>query len=136
MLSLLWVGKIPAHATVANFFFILSFLLGATVYRKGDESFLFSFANRDKLAPFKSAIKSNSNAIYNNNGYGPTFGSGHDFYIANNANGGTASYTQFGSSYKPPTGYQYNTFRTKALLAGSYNFSPTNVEVYFFVNSE
>ena len=117
--------------------FIFSFPSGGNTYKKGDGSFIFSFVNRDHLAPFKSIIYKNSNnAIYTNNAYGPTFGNGHDLYIANNAYAVTASYTMFGATYKPPTGYSYNTARTKALLAGSYNFSPTNVEVYFFVNSE
>ena len=74
--------------------------------------------------------------MYNNVGYGPTFGGGHDLYIANNANAGTASYTNFGHTYKPPTGYSYNTVKTKNLLAGTYNFTPSDVEVYYFVSSE
>ena len=102
-----------------------------------DGSFVFSFANRDHLAPFKSTIYQNAgHAIYTNNGYGPTFGGGHDIYVANNANAGTASYTNLGYTYKPPSGYSYNTPKTKGLLAGIYNYTPNDVEVYVFVSSE
>ena len=104
---------------------------------KADESFIFSFANRDELAPFKSPVyKNNANAMYSKSTYGPTFGGGHDFYIADKANAGTASYTNFGHTYRLPNGYVYTTARAKILLAGSYNFTPTDVEVYYFVNDE
>lgn len=45
-------------------------------------------------------------ATYNNSGYGPTFGGGHDLYIANASDVTNTSYTNFGHSYetgtKPP----------------------------------
>ena len=64
----------------------LLFLLGSARYIKADASFIFSFSNRDGLGPFKSLVyQNNANAMYTNNGYGPTFGGGHDIYIANNA---------------------------------------------------
>ena len=118
--------------------FSFSIFSDSTRYIAADGSFVFSFANRDHLAPFKSTIYQNAvNAIYTNNGYGPTFGGGHDIYVANNANAGTVSYTNLGYTYKPPTaGYSYNTPKTKALLAGIYNYTPNEVEVYVFVNSE
>ena len=43
-------------------------------------------------------------AIYRYSGYGPTFGGGHDIYIANNANSNTKSHTYFGDSYSVPSG--------------------------------
>ena len=109
------------------------FLIGSTRYIRSDGSFLFSFANRDDLAPFKMPVYQNQgNALYTNNGYGPTFGGGHDLYIANNAYPGSASYSRLGHTYKPPPGYSYNTAKTKNLLAGTFNFTPTDVEVYYF----
>ena len=47
-----------------------------------------------------------------------------------------ASYTNFGYTYKLPNGCTYNTPETNAVLAGIYNYAPTGVEVYIFVNSE
>ena len=125
------------YLTIADNFYPAIFLLGSARYIKADTSFVFSFSNRDDLAPFKSLVyQNNANAIYTNNGYGPTFGGGHDIHIANNANGGTSSYTNFGHTYKPPSDYKYTTNAAKQLLAGSYNFTPSDVEVYYFANSK
>jgi hypothetical protein len=65
-------------------------------------------------------------AIYCNPSYGPSFGSGHDLHISNNANGNQGSYSNFGRSYQPPPG----TAQANYLLAGSYNFTPTEIEVF------
>ena len=119
-----------------NFYPAIFLLLGSARYIKSDTSFLFSFSNRDGLGPFKSPVYQNSaNAMYTNNGYGPTFGA-HDIYIANNANGGIASYSNFGYTYKPPSDYKYGTQKAKQLLAGTYNFTPSDVEVYYFDNGK
>ena len=109
------------------------FSLGGDRYIKCDECFLFSFANKDHLAPFKMPVYQNQgNALYTNSGYGPTFGSGYDLYIANEANAGKSSYTVMGSVYKPPPGYSSNTVKANNLLAGTTHFTPTDVEVYYF----
>lgn len=93
---------------------------------------MFSLRNRDNLKPFKSPVYRNShNAIYQNPGYGPTFGGGHDLYIRDNAHSSSGSYSNFGHTYQPPSGYAYNTAKVKALLAGNYNFLPTEVEVFY-----
>ena len=69
-------------------------------------------------------------AIYRYSGYGPTFGGGHDIKIANNANSNTNSYTNFGSgsnTYPVPSGVQ----NRRTILAGSYKFTPDEVEVFY-----
>ena len=58
--------------------------------------------------------------------YGPTFGGGHDVHISDNANGNQGSYSRFGNSYQPPPG----TAQATSLLAGSFNFTPTEIEVF------
>ena len=72
-------------------------------------------------------VTSPSYAIYKNSGYGPTFGNGWDIYIANNANSNTNSYANFGSYYSVPSGVQDR----KTILAGSYKFTPDEVEVFY-----
>jgi len=69
-------------------------------------------------------------AIYRFWGYGPTFGGGHDIYIANNANSNTNSHSDFGeySIYSVPSGVQDH----HTILAGSRNFTPDEVEVFYF----
>ena len=76
-------------------------------------------------------VKDGSKAIYGNNGYGPTFGNGHDIYIANNAGSNTNSYANPGYSYVQLLGYRHGQTKTKNLLAGSYNFQPDEVEVFY-----
>ena len=95
-------------------------------------AFLFSLKNKDNLKPFKAAVYRDSYvAFYHKSGYGPTFGSGHDIRISNNANSNTDSRTYFGSTYQPPPGYTCNAANTKVLLAGTYTFTPSEVEVFY-----
>jgi len=65
---------------------------------------------------------------YSRYSYGPTFGGGHDFYIASFHSG---SYSNLGYSYKPPTGHSYGTSFTQSFLAGGYSFLPDEVEVFY-----
>ena len=68
-----------------------------------------------------------SRAIYRWPSYGPTFGGGHNIYIANNANSNTKSYANFGYSYSAPSGVQDK----KTILAGTFKFTPDEVEVFY-----
>jgi hypothetical protein len=89
--------------------------------------------NKDNLPPFKSPVyRYNVYALYTYAGYGPTFGGGHDIHISNNANANTGSYTNFGYTYRQPSGYTYNTYKVKNLLAGTYKFTPNEVETFYF----
>ena len=90
-------------------------------------SFIFSLRNKEGLGPFKSMVTIPSHAIRQRSNYGPTFGSGHDIYIANNANSNTYSYTNFGYSYPVPSGVQDK----RTILAGSYQIPPDEVEVFY-----
>ena len=110
-------------------------VLGSSgTYRSSSSNYLFSLRNKYNLSPFRSAVyRYSGNAIYTSPGYGPTFGGGHDLYIVNNADKKTASYSNFGYTYRPPSGYGYANSNTRALLAGSYYFTPTEVEVYYYV---
>lgn len=106
---------------------------GSSRYIRSTNSFLFSFRNKYNLRPFKAPVyRNHNNAIYTNPGYGPTFGGGHDLYIRSDGNTKTGSYTNFGHTYRPPSGYGYGTSNTKALLAGNYNFQPSEIEVFYY----
>lgn len=99
-------------------------------YTDSTESFIFSFKNHYGLEPFKLHVKDSDNAIYGNSGYGPTFGGGHDIYIANSAGSNTNSYSNLGHTYVQLAGYKYQASDTRSVLAGSYNFQPHEVEVF------
>ena len=70
-----------------------------------------------------------SYAIYRAPGYGPTFGTGWDIYIADIANSNTNSYADFGqhNDYSVPSGVQ-DLF---TLLAGTNYFTADEWEVFY-----
>ena len=108
---------------------IMSFyILGNNGWKRSNVSFLFSLQNNENIAPFIANLKRGKEgfAICCHPSYGPTFGSGYDIYIADNANYNQQSYSNFGNSYQSSSGVRdYRTF-----LAGSYNFTPTEIEVF------
>ena len=89
-------------------------------------SFLFSLTNKTKHVLFANPIY----AIYNNPGYGPTYGGGHDVYISNDCNINTSSYSNFGYCYKSIDSAPYGGLPAQSYMAGSYNFKVAEYEVY------
>ena len=96
-------------------------------YGSTSNSFIFSLLDKERLAPFKSMVTNTSFAIYREPDYGPTFGVGHDIYIADNANQNANSYANFGTSYSLPNGIT----DSSTILAGTRYFSPDEVEVFY-----
>jgi hypothetical protein len=96
-------------------------------------SFLFSLRNKDNHAPFISNMKEGQgqqNAIYCHSSYGPSFGGGHDLHICNNPQVNQQSYSNFGNTYQPPTGYVCCSEHANNLLASQYKFLATEIEVF------
>nr|XP_058970725.1 uncharacterized protein LOC131797121 [Pocillopora verrucosa]XP_058970726.1 uncharacterized protein LOC131797121 [Pocillopora verrucosa]XP_058970727.1 uncharacterized protein LOC131797121 [Pocillopora verrucosa] len=91
------------------------------------KAFIFSLRNKEGLAPFKSLVTTPKYAIYRSSSNGLTFGRGHDIVIRDNANSNTNSYTFFGDSYSIPSGIKDQ----KTILAGTYSFTPDEVEVFY-----
>ena len=83
--------------------------------------------NREQLGPFMSMVKTPKYAIYKDSFFGPTFGRGYDIQIENRADSHSYSYTEFGNAYEVPSGV----LDRRTVLAGSYNFSPDAVEVFY-----
>ena len=96
-------------------------------YSSTSNAFIFSLRNKDGLGPFKSMVTKSHYAIYGHSSYGPIFGGGYDIYIDKIANSNTNSYTNFGHSYSVPSGVQ----DSSKILAGSYRFTPDEVEVFY-----
>lgn len=96
------------------------------------EAFLFSFVNEPGWAPVKLnqsgyyAYAGPQYAIYSCSNYGPTFGAGHDIYIANNAAYSSSSRSNL-YTFRPLSGYGSTSF-----LAGSYYFTPDEIETFFY----
>ena len=105
-------------------------------YHYDSNAFLFSLVNRPGWAPVKlpqtgrySYYRSHSS--YRCSSYGPTFGGGHDLYIASQAASTRNSYTNLGYTYSPPSGYGYTNSFTRSFLGGSYTFTPNEVETFY-----
>ena len=64
-------------------------------------------------------------AIYRWSGFGPWFG--NDIYIADYANSNSRSYARLGWYYPAPTAVQ----NPDTILAGTFRFSPDEVEVFY-----
>ena len=116
--------------------FSFSFLIFSTgsscQYRYDSQAFLFSLVNKPGLAPVKlPAYRYYGNALYDCSSYGPTFGGGHDMHIAGYASSNTNSYTYLGYTYSLPSGYSYRSTSTKTFLAGTYTFTPDEVETFY-----
>ena len=98
------------------------------------EAFLFSLVNEPGWAPVKLSQTGSPQhynpwlAIYSCSYYGPTFGAGHDIYIASNAAYSSNSYSYL-SMFFPQSGHGYD---RSTFLAGSQYFTPDEIETFFF----
>ena len=108
------------------------FLSGLAEVKNSEQSFLFSLRNKDNLSPFKCPIydHKHEDAILCGRRYGAAFGYLGDLRISDEASTNQRSFSNLGGTYQQPPGYQYGTPQTKALLAGSENFTPTEIEVF------
>ncbi len=94
-------------------------------------AFLFSLRRNGTSNNQKLPIIRAEYAIYGGPGYGPTFGGGHDIYIADRSDTQVGSYSNLDHSYQCPTGYSYGKENIKCFLAGTYNgWLTTEIEVY------
>ncbi len=91
------------------------------------DAFVFSLSQQTKhsLKP-----GGEGNAIHYGSGYVFSFGSGHDFCLADNCNNNTSSYCKLGCSYLLPEGLTYNTDPSKNYLAGEHKFKVQEIEAF------
>ena len=114
------------------FYLIISFSGSIFEHKSSSHSYLFSLRNKENLKPFKCPIydQRNEKAVWCYSLCGAIFGGGPDLHISSNANTNLLSFTNLGGTYCPPRGYKPDTPQTRALLAGSYKFTPTEIEVF------
>ena len=89
------------------------------------KAFIFSISNKEELDPFVSEVRRPDGAISRWSGSGPVFG--WDIGIANNANSNSVSYAGLGGCYPAPAAVQ----DPGTILAGTFHFSPDEVEVFY-----
>ena len=104
-------------------------------YRYDSQAFLFSLVNKPGWAPVKlpqtGTLSYYSYSIYGCSDRGPSFGWGHDIYIADYASSSSSSCTTLGYTYSAPSGYSYGNTFTETFLAGTYCFTPDEVETFY-----
>ena len=105
------------------------FILGSCAYSPASKAFLFSLNNIKEYNPVKlTQYRNQQHAMYTCSSYGPTFGSGHDIFIRDDAINNQLSYTECGGTYSSPKGYSAGNC---GFFTGSYNFTPSDIEVFF-----
>ena len=105
------------------------------------KAFLFSLVNKPGWAPVKlpqtgKYSSSRAHSIYCGSNYGPTFGNGFDIYISSYASTNSNSYSNLGYTYSPPSGYSYGSTFARTFLAGTYKFTPDEVETLYETNTK
>jgi len=103
-------------------------------YQNAPQNFLFLIkAQKGVKLKLPCQMKANSNGSsygsYDYYIYGPTWGGGHDLCIYGDCNSNNSSYSNLGHTFTPPDGFTYGG-NAKDLLAGSYNFTVKEYEVY------
>ena len=116
----------------------VSFLLasGSGRYHYDSKAFLFSLENKPGWAPvkFSQSGQYSSHKTYSilfRSSYGPTFGGGCDIAIKNFASSNSHSYSDLGHTYSPPRGHSYTSTFARTFLAGTYSFTPDEVETFY-----
>ena len=104
-------------------------------YHYDSQAFLFSLVNKPGWAPVKLPQTGTYSyyrySIYDCSSYGPAFGGGFDIYIDNYASSSSSSYTDLGTTYSTPSGYSRGSTFTYTFLAGTYRFTPDEVETFY-----
>jgi hypothetical protein len=101
-------------------------------WKSDSKAFVFSLINT-KNKPVKiraeTNAKTHNDAIYCSADYGPTFGRGHDIYVASKSNRNANSYSYLSYTYRHEK-YAQGSKEARTLLAGSLNFKINEIEVY------
>ena len=106
-------------------FFMFCLLESSGGYAETPNAFIFSLNNFETLAPFVMKPKRTRNAIYRHSYYGPKFGD--DLVISHQG-----SKAVLGTHYSAVSPAVQN---QRTVLAGTENFSPDEVEVFYLDQS-
>ena len=125
------------NVAISTYFFFFSFSANSYYgsYQYDSKAFLFSLVNKPGWAPVKlpqtGKYASYFRSIGSENYYGPIFGAGSDIFISSYASSNSLSYSDLGFTYSPPSGYSYGSTFAQTFLAGTYKFTPDEVEAFY-----
>ena len=127
-----------ALITLASMF-NFSLIVSSGRWQYDSKAFLFSLVNKPGWAPVKlpqtGKYSSYRYSIFSSSSYGPTFtGGGGDIYISNYASSNSNSLSNLGYTYSPPSGYSQGSTFAQTFLAGTYKFTPDEVETFYETN--
>ena len=119
--------------------FLFFLIESGNKYQYDSKAFLFSLVNKPGWAPLKlpqtgTYSYHRAYSVRFRSSYGPTFGGGRDIYISNSASSNRNSYTNLGNTYSPPSGHSYGSTFAQTFLAGTYSFTPDEVETFYESN--
>ena len=118
--------------------FLLSLIDSGSKFQYDSKAFLFTLVNKPGWAPVKlpqtGTHSSYPYSILFESSHGPTFGGGYDICISNSASSNSNSYSNLGWTYSPPSGYNYGSSFARTFLAGTYKFTPDEVETFYESN--
>ncbi|CAH3166289.1 unnamed protein product, partial [Porites lobata] len=105
-------------------------------YWYDSNAFLFSLVNKPGWASVRlpqtgKYSSRRQHSIEDIPSYGPAFGGGHDMYISDFASSNRNSYSNLGYTYSPPSGYTYSSTFARTFLAGTYQFTPGEIETFY-----
>ena len=96
-------------------------------YIHDKDAFIFSLTNIESCS-FK-ILASGVHSIYGKLANGPTFGAGHNLFIASDSNKNEESYSNLGHTYLS-SNYQAGSTKALTILGGSYYFQTIEIEVF------
>ena len=118
--------------------FLFFLIDSSNKYQYDSKAFLFSLVNKPGWAPVKlpqtGRYSSRAESLLFYSSHGPTFGGGFDICISNSASSNSNSYSNLGYTYSPPSGYSYGSTFAQTFLAGTYKFTPDEVETFYESN--
>ena len=127
------IRKISQMALLFHLYFVVG---SGSRYWYDSNAFLFSFVNKPGWAPVRlpqtgKYSSSRKHSIEDTRSNGPTFGGGHDIKISDFVSSNRNSFSNLGYSYSPPRGYTYSSTFARTFLAGTYVFTPGEIETFY-----
>ena len=115
--------------------FLFFLIESGNKYQYDSKAFLFSLVNKPGWAPVQlPQTGRNLFSTVFQSSFGPTFGGGNDIYISNSASSNSKSYSNLGYTYSPPSGHSQGGTFANTFLAGTYHFTPDEVETFYESN--